>query len=118
MPEICTPAANLAAYKCLACLSVDELLKFWVIVLADVDGSGYTLPDDLPQLMEDASCWACLSDKQLLQATVSANAQDVEGESTVQAIRDKAKCLLCANPKQIKAILAMLICRAGLQIAR
>lgn len=113
MPENCTPSANLATYKCLSCLSIDELLKLWVVILADSDRSGYSLPTDLPQLLEDAACWTCLSDKQLLQAAISANAQDIEDGATLQEIREKIKCLLCANPKQVKAALAMLVCKIG-----
>jgi len=114
MPLDCTPGTNLALYKCLSCLTVDELLKIWLVVLADSPNSGYTLPNDAATLLQDAACWACLSDKQLLQAAISANAQDVlSSEMTVNEIRDRIRCLLCASPKAIKAMLAMLICRMG-----
>ena len=111
MPAVCTPSANLSIYSCLSCLSKDELLKLLVVILADVAESGYTLPADTPQLLQDSACLTCLDDKKLLQYTVSALAQDVESGSTVAEIRDKIKCLLCANPRQIKAALAHLICR-------
>lgn len=114
MPADCSPGANLAAYKCLSCLSVSELLIIYLVVLADAETSGYSLPADQARLLEDAACWTCLSDKQLLQAAISANAQDILSEETpVSELRERIKCLLCATPKQIKAIIAMLVCKLG-----
>lgn len=110
MPADCTPSANLSTYKCLACLSTTELLMLLVVILADAGGT-YTLPDDLSTLMQDAACWGCLSDKQLLQASVSALAQDIEADATLDEIRAKIACLKCANPGQIKSAIAMLICQ-------
>lgn len=111
MALVCTPTKRLSTYKCLSCLSVSELLALLVIIEADNTRSGYTLPGDGAKLMQDAACWTCLTDKQLLQSIVSARAEFIESTTTVQDIRNKIKCLLCGNPKQIKAALAMLTCK-------
>jgi len=99
---------RLETFKCLSCLSESDLLKVMLVVLADASTSGYTLPGDTAQLLEDSACWACLSDKQLLQAQVSALAEDIETGTTLEEFRNKIKCLLCAQPKQIRAAVAYL----------
>jgi len=85
-------------------------LKLLVVILADKSGSSYTLPGDTASLLEDSACWKCLTDKQILQAIISALAEDIESDSTVEEIRAKIQCLLCADPKTVKAAIGYLVC--------
>lgn len=107
---VCTPDGLLKVYPCLSCLSEAELKQVLLMTLAEILGT-YDLPEDTGQLFEDSACYECLSDKQLLQVIVSmfAQAANWEGQD-MDDIRDKIKCMLCANPKQVKAALAYLLC--------
>lgn len=107
----CHPSDLLATYACLKCLSKLELEQLLVVILADITGA-YTLPEETSDLLADSACFTCLSDTQLLQAIVSMFAQVAYygTDTTVDEIRDKIKCLLCANPAQVKAALTKLLC--------
>jgi hypothetical protein len=105
----CAPAALLAKLSCLKCLSESELNKVFVLALA-AGTDNYTLPDNLNTLLENSACFTCLSDKQLLQALVSAYVEDNLPELTIEEIRERIKCLNCATPKQVKAAMVYLTC--------
>lgn len=110
MAIACTPEERLEKFKCLECGSESQLLLVLLLALAKNRHAGYTMPDDTNQLMQDSACWACLSDKQLLQAVVSTVSEWVEDEDW-QPLVEEARCIQCANPKQIKAAIAFLICK-------
>lgn len=107
----CTPTDLLHDFACLKCLSKLELEQLLLVILCDLTGS-YDLPDDTHELLDDTACWTCISDTQRLQAIVSMFAQLTYAgtDTTVDDIRDKIKCLLCANPAQIKGAIAALLC--------
>ena len=106
----CTPNALLNTFPCLQCYSKTELKQVLVMLLAELSES-YEMPGSTNQVMKDSACFTCLSEKQLLQAMVSTLAQQVGWESTdFNDIKDKIKCLNCANPKQIDAAITYLVC--------
>jgi hypothetical protein len=115
MPAIdcTTPKDNLKVIPCLACLSESQLKKLLVVVMADLM-SDYELPDDTAALLTDSACYTCMSKKQLLQVTVTIWATMAYGERqemlTIEEMRAKIKCLLCASPAQVDAMLAQLTC--------
>lgn len=107
-----TPKDNLKVIPCLACLSESELKKLLVVIMADLIGT-YTLPADTATLLSDSACYNCMSKKQLLQVAVTIWATIAYGRdmsTTVEEMRNKIKCLLCANPQQIDAALTQLTC--------
>lgn len=108
-----TPKDNLKVIPCLACLSESELKKLMIVIMSDLMGN-YTLPGDTAALLKDAACYTCMSKKQLLQIAVTVWAtiaySNREGTLTVEEMRNKIKCLLCANPAQVDAALAQLTC--------
>ena len=73
-------------------------------------GGDYTVED----MVEDAKCWKCLSDQQLLQsivATMIALAVANGYFDDAQAVIDAANCLICGTePKTLKAIIAKANC--------
>lgn len=95
---------------CLQCLSYQELLGVLVYVLSIQ--AGYSLPNDTNRLMRDSACIACLTDKDLLISLITSFAAPVFSSSTTTAqVRNATKCLLCANPQQLKAAIAFLVCK-------
>lgn len=106
----CTPNALLDNFPCFQCLSEKELLA--VLVLALATGNGNDLSTDLDALMQNSACNACMTDKQMLEAVTAlfANYYLTEG-FTIADIRDDIKCLLCVDPKRLKAMLTYLICQ-------
>lgn len=111
-PTTTDPKDNLKVIPCLCCLSESELKKLLVVIMADMMGN-YTLPTDTAKLLKDSACYTCMTKKQLLQVTVAiwatiAYGVVLETNPTVNEIRDKIKCLLCANPAQVDAALTQL----------
>jgi len=108
-----TPKDNLKVIPCLACLSESELKKLLIVVLAELTNV-YTLPGDTGTLLQDAACYGCMSKKQLLQIAVTVWATIAYGSRSeipsVDTLREKIKCLLCATPGQVDAALAQLTC--------
>lgn len=113
MPTVncATPKDNLKVLPCLECLSESELKQVLVVILADLMGN-YTLPGDTATLIQDSACYTCFSKKQLLQLSIVIWATIAyDGEMpTLDTLRSKIACLLCANPAQIDAALAQLSC--------
>jgi len=116
-----TPKDNLKVIPCLACLSESELKKLMIVIMTDTWGR-YELPGDTAALLSDSACYTCLSKKQMLQLMVTTWAQIAYGQwneqtdewegfdTTVDEIRAKIKCLLCASPSQTDGILSHLFC--------
>ena len=108
-----TPKDNLKVIPCLTCLSESQLKQLLIVIMADLFGS-YSLPADTAALLQDSVCYTCMSKKQRLQVTVTIWAtlayQERDEEITVEEIREKIKCLLCASPAQVDAMLAQVTC--------
>lgn len=100
----CTPSQALQIYKCASCLSESELMAVAAFALADNNG------DTVADAMECSSCYSCLSDKELLQTVVAKIAYAYLSRYTIAEIREQIKCLLCAPPGKVKAMLAYEIC--------
>lgn len=102
------PKNLLKEVPCLDCLSRLELLMIAILGMAEEDGT-YTMPDDTNQLIADSACYTCLSDTQLLELITLALSQGLSQLDTVATVRQKLKCLRCANPAQIKGAFTFLI---------
>lgn len=106
----CTPDKIIDITPCFQCLTQTELLAVIVLCLAELDG--YDLSKDLNTLMEDAACMKCLTDKQMLEGVtaVLANTAIRDGR-TMDQIKEDIKCLLCTDPKTLKATIVYLWCK-------
>jgi hypothetical protein len=82
-----------------------------VILLAVATENGYTLPGDTNKLLAESSCVTCLADKQMLQALASMFTANMLPGVPAATVRAQIKCLLCANPRQIKAAILTQICK-------
>jgi hypothetical protein len=102
--ENCVPSDWLKKYACLKCLSVTELKAVIVLALADY------LELEVSEILECSACWTCLSKSQKLQAITAVLGDTFLSDQTVDEIREKIKCLLCANPDQIDSALAYGVC--------
>lgn len=101
----CTPSSLLDTYPCLACLSESELKAVIVVALAE------QLRLTTDEILENSACFKCLSKKQMLQAATAIIGNEYLSDMTVSAIREKIKCLLCANPDAVNAALTYGLCR-------
>lgn len=108
IPAVCAPTRLLAENPCYACLSDSELLQIAALLLARANS--YTLPDDLPALLEQTACLTCLSKKQQLQAAVSVLNDQYGGGQTLATQRNAIRCMQCLQPAQIRALLLGFIC--------
>lgn len=102
-----TPGELLSQIPCLACLSEKDLQAVLLYILSTQ--TDYSLPDDLKTLIQDSSCVACFSKKEMLQTIISALANEFVTGETIPEIRDSMKCLQCATPQQIQAAITYLI---------
>lgn len=109
MPVICTPADLMEATPCLQCLSFSQLKMVELLMLAEING--YTLPDDLNQLLEDSAGFMSLSEKQKKQAEITAMAVQADNVDGIPALIEKINCLQCATSGQVAAITALLQCQ-------
>lgn len=108
MAITCTPSELLKKYSCLQCLSQKELIALLAIILS----TGTAYENDVPRLLRASACFGCLTDKQMLQGFTALLADTVLPASvTVTQLREKIKCLLCADPKTVRAAVLYLICQ-------
>lgn len=103
----CTPSALLDKYSCLQCLSDDQLLAIIALAMAQ---ASQTYANDVAALLADSACYTCLSEKQMLQAATAIIGNMGFPDESISEIREKIKCLLCADPRQIKAAILFLLC--------
>lgn len=97
------------AKSCTQCESQKEVLARMIYVASSI--LGYTMPDDTARLMRDSACFACLSDKQMLDCLYSVMTQEVNPTETRTSIGLKSKCLDCCNTRQLKAAFVYLWCQ-------
>lgn len=99
-----TPGDSLEANPCVCCESEKELLAMLAILLYASNHAGdHTVAD----MVDDAKCW-CVSDKQMLQSILNVMLQNSIANGffeDLDEVRDAAKCLFCADPHIIKAII-------------
>lgn len=104
----CTVGELQELAPCVKCLSKKELLALLVVILAVF--SNYDLPDDMNQLLEDSSCFACQSDRERFNGFMSKLVDVYREDFTVEEIREEIKCLVCVDETRIKSALALLLC--------
>jgi hypothetical protein len=126
MPIVETPTEDtlscdknvIKTVPCLACMSKTELMAVLVWMLAV--NNGYSLPADTNTILKKSACMACLTEHQLLEAFITILGfellQNETGASSISDVRKQIKCLLCANPQQLKAAIVFLAC-TGIQLS-
>ena len=106
---VCDKNELIDIYPCFQCLNKSELMAVLVYVLASLNGKDVST--DLPTMMEDAACIGCLDDKKMLEAIVGILASAVVSrDTTMDEIRADVACLLCVDPKMIKAMIVKELC--------
>lgn len=107
----CTPQTLKESYHCIQCASESEVLMVILWALAKLEGT-YTLPEDLPTLLEDTACWNCVSDSDLLRSIAILLAQKASrSDLDITDFWDEVKCLPCADPKALRAAIVPLLCQ-------
>lgn len=79
---------------------------------ASLQPQGYTLPDELDELLEDSACFNCTvaaSETEMLKFELAILAHYLSEES-LSDIASKVKCLPCLKPGQINAATLYLQC--------
>lgn len=104
----CTPEELLNITPCVKCSSNEDLLIAILFILAYMNSE----EDDLQQVLENAKCWKCTSDKQKLEAIVNLLGDVVLGESvTPEELFAAISCLKCAEPNAIKGAIVQQLCK-------
>lgn len=83
----------------------------WLLLLGWAERAGFTLPDDVAEILEGAACLRCLSPQEMLVAETAVVLEDSESGSTGDALMEKVKCLPCADPDLIAAAILWLKCQ-------
>lgn len=94
---------------CLQCVSDSQLemlrLYLWAALV------GYTLPDDLQDILDASACNTCLSKTQMKRGELAMMAHAVAEIVDLPTVVDAAKCLPCVQPQQIQAAVNWLECQ-------
>lgn len=111
MPEI--QENLLATMKCFQCLSQKEKLGVIVALLCSITSRDVT-QCTANELAEASKCYTCLTDAQMLDAfliILYLYAKNVTGvdDMSEEEYREEIACLICASPKQLKAMMVYLI---------
>ncbi len=109
----CTPHALMHDWHCLECLSVTDL-KAVIAVLLCYAAAGRGADCSAETLIDDGKCFACLSEKQLLQAIASIlityTYESGDLPISTDAVIDAAACLRCADPRTVEAVIVQRFC--------
>jgi hypothetical protein len=105
----CDPATLAALHPILTGAGETDLLSYLAVLW--VDAAGYTLPDDLNQLIEDSTKHTAMSELAMLQAEVALMWDTYESRSTNDELLNKTKCLKCLSPATIRAITMLMKCQ-------
>lgn len=102
-PRLWGPRDILTGTPCLECLSVTQLhmieMYLWGIK------AGYTFPDGLSTLLEDSTCWQCVSETRQLVGRITKLADEMAEllPASLDDIVDDIKCFPCLSLGQIRA---------------
>lgn len=110
---ICTPDDLLAQTPCFHCLSVTQLRMVELFLWATK--AGYTLPDDLDDLLRDSACWNCtdVGDKRRLEGRVASLANSMtEQLGAIADIIEAMKCIPCIKLGQLDSAITYAFCQA------
>lgn len=103
MPALtASPSALKNAKTCLNCLSQKELKA--VIVYAMRTSAGLTLP----QVVDGANCYMCLSKKDMLVALAAMITNQLTPTLTGRELGSLVPCKTCASEKQLDSMLLFL----------
>lgn len=100
-------AEALSEYPCLRCLSDQQLFLVLAIVLCRIVSTDEDNECTAVQMIQDASCSGCFSDRQLFQMAVAMIATYAveQGRITdLEALVEEAVCLNCADPKKVRGM--------------
>lgn len=117
MPDPCSLNTLTASSKCFNCLSATEklALKDWLMAqaLAAMGGTDLTNANDL---IDAAKCFACepkfvLESMDVAVAKYLAEQAGARVDLTISELRAQIKCLVCTDPKTLKAAETILFCK-------
>lgn len=112
-PITCTPESLLGENPCNNCYSDTILIAGLAALLCSINKElGENSSCDPEDAMEDASCFKCMSDHQMLVAIVNTFADYAIslGVTNAGEVIQNATCLSCADPKMNKAIVVKQLC--------
>ena len=103
MPVAIPPTTNyIALDPCVQCFHGIELDALLIVLLAQK--AGFTLPDELTDLIDATVCLKCYTDSGLKQSLAAFLwEQNADGETAAELMA-KVKCLTCADPQTLKAL--------------
>lgn len=107
----CDLRDKLSDYPCLKCLSDSQLWMVFFLTLNYIYNYLNNTDATPVERLQELGCQNCLTDSQLLQAVVSKMVVTAAGLGYEAAAGfEDAACTTCADPKQIKAAVASLLC--------
>lgn len=108
----CTPEQLLDDQPCTLCESESEIMAVIAFILCKMNAADADADCSAATLADDAKCFSCLDDKQLLAAAANSlyDYAVAQGYLVAGNLRSEATCLRCLEPKYIKAILVHLLC--------
>lgn len=110
----CTPAGLLDPEPCGLCLSDTQLMAVIGVLLCAINKELGEVSACTPEaMMEKAKCFKCESNHQMLDSLVAiignyAEAVGVTG--TPGELIESASCMMCSEPKMLKAIALSQLC--------
>ena len=103
MPVAEPPTTNyITLDPCVQCFKGNELEALLIVLLAQK--AGFTIPDDVGDLVDATACLKCYSDSGLKQNLAAFLWEQNANGETADELMAKAKCLICADPKTLKAL--------------
>lgn len=82
-----------------------------LLLLGWAERAGFTIPDDLAEILEAAACLRCLSPQEQLVAETAVVLEDGESGTSGNDLMEKIKCLACADQDLIPAAILWLQCK-------
>lgn len=104
----CTPAEVVNRYPCLHCLSTSDLLA----LLAYLWMAANSKQGDLATVLEDATCFDCISEKQKLEGEIAImidallNNENITPASVMEIVR----CMACLPKSKKESIILSMQC--------
>jgi hypothetical protein len=83
----------------------------WLLLLGWAERAGFTLSDDLTEILEAAACLRCLSPQEQLVAETAVVLENGESGTSGNDLIEKVKCLACADQDLIPAAILWLKCQ-------
>lgn len=109
----CTPNALLSREPCGECLPEREILAILAIMLCKITNQDANATCTVADLADAAKCFTCMSDSDMLRAIavlVYNYGIDNGYLASATGLRQDSACMLCADPKLVRAIILYYIC--------